>query len=243
MPLNIGSSLNAYRNYQNNVKSAGSSAQKLSSGSQINTAADDAAGLAISEKLRSQITADKAELGNLQNEINAAQTGDGALSSVHDALNRMRELASQASNGTYTDADRGALQQEFSQLQSQIGSVFEGTNFNGNSLLTNDLDIGGLNIGTQDGAQAALDGLSSAIDAVSSQRSDFGAAQNRAEYAANSLSNAQINAQAAESEIRDLDVAQQVMENTKNKILSQMSIAMMAQANQSASGVLRLLQG
>ena len=155
----------------------------------------------------------------------------------------MRELASQASNGTYTDADRGALQKEFSQLQSQIGSVFEGTNFNGNSLLTNDLNIGGFNIGTQDGAQEALDGLATAIDAVSSQRSSFGAAQNGAERTANSLSNAQINAQAAESEIRDLDVAQQVMENTKNKILSQMSVAMMAQANQNASGVLKLLQG
>ena len=242
MALNIGSSLNAYRNYQNNVNSVNNSTMQISAGYRINSAADDASGLAVSEKLRTQITADRAQIQNTQNEINAAQTGDGALASVHDALGRMRELAMQASNATYTDADRGALQREFSQLRSQIDNVFQSTNFNGSELLTNNLDIGSLDIGTQNGAQAALGGLSGAIDAVSSQRSDFGAQQNRAEHTANNLSNAQINAQAADSEIRDADTALTAMENTKRKILQQASVFMMAQANQNAAGVMKLLQ-
>ena len=242
MALNIGSNLNTYRNYQNNTNALGSTTKKLSSGYQINSAADDAAGLAISQKLRTQITADQAQLQNTRMEINSAQTGDGALASVHDALGRMRELAMQASNATYTDADRSALQQEFSQLQSQIGSVFESTNFNDNQILTNDLDIGSLSIGTQGGAQAALDGISTAIDAVSSQRSDFGAQQNRAEHTANNIMTSMINTQEAESEIRDVDIALAAMENSKQKILQQASVFMMAQARQNAAGVMKLLQ-
>lgn len=242
MALNIGSSPNSYRSYQNNTNSINKSTKQLSSGYRINSAGDDAAGLAISEKMRAQITADQARYQNTQHEINAAKTGDGGLSSVHDALGRMRELAMQASSGIYTDADRGALQQEFSQLQSQIGNVFESTNFNGRQLLDNNLDISELNIGTQDGAMAALSGLSSAIDSTSSQRADFGAVQNRAEHTASNLMNSIVNTQDAESEIRDLDVALAVMENTRKKILHQSSVAMMAQANQNASNVLGLLR-
>ena len=242
MALNIGSNLNAYRNYQSNAKSRNNTIKQLSSGYRVNSAADDAAGLAISQKLRTQITADQARYQNTQMEINSAQTGDGALSSVHSALGRMRELAMQASNGVYSDSDRGMLQREFSQLQSQIGNVFESSNFNGNQLLTNDLGLGSLSIATQDGAQAALDGLSTAIDAVSSQRSDFGAQQNRAEHTANSIMTSMINTQESESEIRDLDIALAVMENTKQQILNQSSLFMMAQARQNASGVLKLLQ-
>ena len=241
MALNIGSS--SYRNYQNNVSSVNNTMRQLSSGYRINGAADDAAGLAISQKMRTQITADQATLQNTQMEINAAQTGDGALSSIHDALGRMRELATQAANGTYTDADRGMLQKEFSQLQAQIGNVFESTNFNGNRLLTDDLDIGSLSIGTQDGASAAMDALSGAINAISGQRADFGAQQNRAEYTADGLMNSIIQTQDSESEIRDLDIALAVMENTKKKILGQSSMFMMAQARQNAMGVMKLLQG
>ena len=242
MALNINSSSGAYRNYSGNASSLDKSTRRLSSGYRINAAGDDAAGLAISEKMRAQITSQQAQYQNKQNEIASARTGDGALSTVHDALGRMRELAMQASGGVYTDSDRAMLQKEFSQLQSQIGNVFESTNFNGNQLLDNDLDISGLSIGTQDGAMAALSGLSTAIDAVSSQRSDFGAEQVGAEYAANGLMNAMVNTQDAESEIRDLDIALAVMESTRKKILSQTNIAMMAQANQNAAGVLRLLQ-
>ena len=240
MALNIGSSLN---NYQNNNKSSGSTMKQLSSGYRINGAADDAAGLAISEKMRSQITSDQARYQNTQTEINSAQVGDGALSSIQDALGRMRNLAMQASSGIYGDTERGMLQKEFSQLQSQIGSVFESTNFNGNQILTNDLDIGSMSISTQDGASAALDGLSTAIDAVSSQRADFGAQQNRAEHTANNIMTSMINTQDAESEIRDLDIALAVMENTKKQVLNQSSMFMMAQARQNATGVLKLLQG
>ena len=240
MALNIGSSLNAY---QNNTKNVGNSAKKLSTGYQINSAADDAAGLAISQKLRTQITSDQTRLQNTQMEINSAQTGDGALSSVQDALGRMRNLAMQASSGIYGETERGMLQREFSQLQSQIGSVFEGTNFNGNELLTNDLDIGSLSISTQDGASAALDGLTGAIDAISSQRSDFGAQQNGAAYTADGIRNSIINAQDAESEIRDVDIALAAMENSKQQILQQSSVFMMAQARQNALGVMKLLQG
>lgn len=240
MALNIGSSLNAY---QNNTKNVGNSAKKLSTGYQINSAADDAAGLAISQKLRTQITSDQTRLQNTQMEINSAQTGDGALSSVQDALGRMRNLAMQASSGIYGESERGMLQREFSQLQSQIGSVFESTNFNGNELLTNNLDIGSLSISTQDGASAALDGLTGAIDAISSQRSDFGAQQNSAAYTADGIRNSIINAQDAESEIRDVDIALAAMENSKQQILQQSSVFMMAQARQNALGVMKLLQG
>lgn len=240
MALNIGSSLNAY---QNNTKNVGNSAKKLSTGYQINSAADDAAGLAISQKLRTQITSDQTRLQNTQMEINSAQTGDGALSSVQDALGRMRNLAMQASSGIYGETERGMLQREFSQLQSQIGSVFESTNFNGNELLTNNLDIGSLSISTQDGASAALDGLTGAIDAISSQRSDFGAQQNSAAYTADGIRNSIINAQDAESEIRDVDIALAAMENSKQQILQQSSVFMMAQARQNALGVMKLLQG
>ena len=241
MALNIGSS--AYRNYQSNMGSINNTMRQLSSGYRINSAADDAAGLAISEKMRTQITADQATLQNTQMEINAAQTGDGALSSIHDALGRMRELATQSANGTYTNADRGMLQKEFSQLQSQIGNVFESTNFNGNRLLTNDLDIGSLSIGTQDGAMGAMDALNGAINTISSQRSDFGAQQNRAEHTADSLSNSILQTQNSESEIRDLGIALAVMENTKKKILGQSSMFVMAQARQNAMGVMKFLQG
>lgn len=240
MALNIGSSLNAY---QNNTKNVGNSAKKLSTGYQINSAADDAAGLAISQKLRTQITSDQTRLQNTQMEINSAQTGDGALSSVQDALGRMRNLAMQASSGIYGETERGMLQREFSQLQSQIGSVFESTNFNGNELLTNNLDIGSLSTSTQDGASAALDGLTGAIDAISSQRSDFGAQQNSAAYTADGIRNSIINAQDAESEIRDVDIALAAMENSKQQILQQSSVFMMAQARQNALGVMKLLQG
>ena len=240
MALNIGSSLNAY---QNNTKNVGNSAKKLSTGYQINSAADDAAGLAISQKLRTQITSDQTRLQNTQMEINSAQTGDGALSSVQDALGRMRNLAMQASSGIYGETERGMLQREFSQLQSQIGSVFEGTNFNGNELLTNNLDIGSLSISTQGGASAALDGLTGAIDAISSQRSDFGAQQNSAAYTADGIRNSIINTQDAESEIRDVDIALAAMENSKQQILQQSSVFMMAQARQNALGVMKLLQG
>ncbi len=242
MALNIGSSLGGQQSYRNNTNAVQRSTQQLSSGYRINTAGDDAAGLAISEKMRAQLTQQAAEYNNAQSEISFAQTGDGALSTVHESLGRMRELAAQASNGTYSDSDRATLQKEFSQLRDEISRVYESTDFNGVDVLKDAPDLSKLDISTQDGAAAALDGLDETINAVSSQRGDFGAQQTGAERTANSLMNARINTQDAESEIRDLDVALAVMENTKKKILQQTSIAMMAQANQRASGVLALLK-
>jgi len=154
----------------------------------------------------------------------------------------MRELAMQASSGTYTNSDRGALEREFTQLSSQIGNIFQSTNFNGTKLLSEALDLSSLSISTQDGALQAMESLSSAINSISGQRADFGALQNRAEHTASSLMNDRIQTQSAESEIRDLDIALAVMQNTKQKILSQTSMAMMAQANQRASSVLQLLR-
>jgi len=237
-----GISYNAYRSYIGNTNSLNKSTRDLSSGYRINSAADDAAGLAISEKMRAQITSQAAQYQNTRNEINAAQVGDGALSSVHNALGRMRELAMQASSGTYTNSDRGALEREFTQLSSQIGNIFQSTNFNGTKLLSEAQGLSSLSISTQDGALQAMESLSSAINSISGQRADFGALQNRAEHMASSLMNDRVQTQSAESEIRDLDVALAVMQHTKQKILSQTSIAMMAQANQRASGVLQLLR-
>ena len=139
MALDIGS-MNGYRNYQNNTRSINNTMRQLSSGYRINSAADDAAGLAIAEGMRTQITTDQVKYDAAQMEVNAAQTADGALASVQDSLSRMRELAGQASNGTYTDVDRGMLQKEFSQLTDQINTVYKSTNFNGKTLLDNTLE-------------------------------------------------------------------------------------------------------
>lgn len=242
MAMNVGSSLGGYRNYQNNTNSVNSATKKLSSGYRINGAGDDAAGLAISEKMRALITKYDAEYEGAEMQVDFAQTGDGALSTVHESLGRMRELAAQASNGTYSDSDRATLQKEFSQLQSEVSRVFESTNFNGIEVLKDAPDLSGFSISTQDGASAAVDGLTETINAISGQRADFGAQQNGAERTASSLMNARINTQDAESEIRDLDVALAVMENTKKKILQQSSTFMLAQANQRASSVLELLK-
>ncbi len=242
MAMNVGSSLGGYRNYQNNTNAVNSGTKKLSSGYRINGAGDDAAGLAISEKMRALITKYDAEYEGAEMQADFAQTGDGALSAVHESLGRMRELAAQASNGTYSDSDRATLQKEFSQLRSEVSRVFESTNFNGIEVLKDAPDLSGFSISTQDGAFAAVDGLTETINAISGQRADFGAQQNGAERTASSLMNARINTQDAESEIRDLDVALAVMENTKKKILQQSSTFMLAQANQRASGVLALLK-
>ena len=243
MALNIGSSFNSiYRSYQKNTNALSNTMRQLSSGYRINSAADDAAGLAVSEKMRALIAQYAASYDNAQMDMSFAQTGDGALSSVHESLGRMRELAVQASNGTYSDSDRAVLQREFEQLQSEVSRVYDSTNFNGNTVLGNMPDLSSFNIGTQDGALAAMDGITAAVNAVSDQRGDFGAQQNGAERTANAMMNAWINTQDSESQIRDLDIALAVMENTKNQILRQSSIFMMAQARQQASSVLAFLR-
>ncbi|MGC4018041.1 MAG: flagellin [Muricomes sp.] len=368
--------LNSYRNLTNNNGSVSKNLEKLSSGYKINRAGDDAAGLAISEKMRAQITGLETAQKNANDGISLVQTAEGALTEVHSMLNRMVELADQSANGTYADkTDRENLQKEIVSLRSEIDRISEGTNFNGINLLDGSLsgtanatvDIGGfsisglnanvktvqitsasgtaapsatfnsstgaltitigsdasttadgiakainavteatnatsiasavkvkgqdatitsnvaatstvakagdltlqigdtaeafnqlsvkisnmsskslglgeINVSNQVDAKAAVDKIKDAINTVSSTRGDLGANQNRLEHTINNLSVTSENMTAAESRIRDVDMAKEMMAYTKNNILVQASQAMLAQANQIPQGVLQLLQ-
>ena len=263
--------MNAYRNYSTNTSALSKNLEKLSSGYKINRAGDDAAGLAISEKMRAQITGlDKAQ-DNAKDGISLVQTAEGALTEVHDMLNRMVELATQSANGTYTAGDRTKLQLEVTQLTSEINRIASTTNFNGTKLLdgsatsivwqigetadgnnqltvqissvaTGSIGLQSLSVGTLTQAQAAIALLSNAIDSVSTIRSNLGAYQNRLEHTINNLGVMEENIQDAEATIRDTDVAEEMMAYTKNNILIQSAQAMLAQANQVPQGVLQLLQ-
>ncbi len=249
--------------------------EKLSSGYKINRAADDAAGLTISEKMRSNIRGLTQASSNAQDGISCVQTAEGALTEVHSMLQRMNELAVKAANGTNTSADRQAIQSEVSALGKEISRVAESTQFNTLNLLNGsfsagkDIQVGaankaeqritisiakmdatslgvdaganGINVGTQSGAQKAISKITSAIAQVSKQRSDLGAIQNRLEHTIANLDNVVENTTAAESQIRDTDMAKTMVEYTKNNILSQAGTAMLAQANQSTQNVLSLL--
>ena len=249
--------------------------EKLSSGYKINRAADDAAGLTISEKMRSNIRGLTQASSNAQDGISCVQTAEGALTEVHSMLQRMNELAVKAANGTNTTADRTAIQSEVSALAKEISRVAESTQFNTLNLLNGsfsagkDIQVGaanrteqritisiakmdattlgvdsgstGINVGTQSGAQTAISKITAAIARVSKQRSDLGAIQNRLEHTIANLDNVVENTTAAESQIRDTDMAKTMVEYTKNNILSQAGTAMLAQANQSTQNVLSLL--
>ena len=245
------------------------STEKLSSGYKINRAADDAAGLSISEKMRSQIRGlDKAS-SNAQDGISAIQTAEGALNETHSILQRMNELATQAANDTNTSTDRTAVQAEITQLTSEINRIQSTTQFNTMNLLDGtftgkNLQVGALSgqniaisIGKMDAATlgvsgvsvtsngvagAAMSSIQSAIDLVSTQRSDLGALQNRLEHTIANLDTTSENTSAAESRIRDTDMAKEMVTYSKNNILSQAGQSMLAQANQSTQGVLSLLQ-
>ena len=351
--------LNSYRNLTNNNSAVSKNLEKLSSGYRINRAGDDAAGLAISEKMRAQITGLNTAQKNAQDGVSLVQTAEGALTEVHSMLNRMVELADQSANGTYDDkVDRENLQKEITSLKDEIDRIADSTNFNGINLLDGSLQDGatiavtvsgkgvtangdgtfkletgklsngdtitingksyvydaagdgnngkfneygelvtlaakdGLTIGggdfnkitatkagkeltlqigdtsadfnqmtvgvndmhtaalgidkidisTQQGAKDAVDLIKNAINSVSSTRGDLGAIQNRLEHTINNLSVTAENMTAAESRIRDVDMANEMMAYTKNNILVQSSQAMLAQANQIPQGVLQLLQ-
>ena len=351
--------LNSYRNLTNNNSAVSKNLEKLSSGYRINRAGDDAAGLAISEKMRAQITGLNTAQKNAQDGVSLVQTAEGALTEVHSMLNRMVELADQSANGTYDDkVDRENLQKEITSLKDEIDRIADSTNFNGINLLDGSLqdgakvamtvsgngvtangdgtfkvdtgviqdgetitingksyeydkngtgdngkfkDIAGLkklvekdglsvsgtdlntlkvekagkeltlqigdtsadfnqmtvgvndmhtaalgiadiDISTQQGAKDAVDLIKNAINSVSSTRGDLGAIQNRLEHTINNLSVTAENMTAAESRIRDVDMANEMMAYTKNNILVQSSQAMLAQANQIPQGVLQLLQ-
>jgi flagellin len=246
------------------------STEKLSSGYKINRAADDAAGLAISEKMRRQVRGLTQASANAQDGISCVQTAEGALAEVHDMLQRMNELAIKASNDTMTSADRGYIDAEVQALKTEIDRVRDTTTFNEQSLLDGtfssknlqvgaeagqfiaisiddmsctELGISGTTVSGTDntGAQAAIDSIKEALATVSKQRSDLGAIQNRLEHTIKNLDNVVENTQAAESAIRDTDMATQMVSYSNNNILAQAGQAMLAQANQSNQGVLSLL--
>ncbi|MCM3791478.1 flagellin [Domibacillus indicus] len=261
--------LNAYRNLGNTNNATSKSLEKLSSGLRINRAADDAAGLAISEKMRSQVRGlDMAERNSLD-AISLIQTAEGALASTHDILQRMRELAVQASNDTLEDTDRQAIQDEVTALTAEINRIAETTEFNQKKLLNGELQeatfqiganadqtlslsignmdadtigAGSLDFSTNTGAQAGISAIDGAIAKVSEQRSKLGAVQNRLEHTITNLQTANENLTAAESRIRDLDMAEEMTQFTRNNILNQAGQAMLAQANQLPQGILQLLQ-
>ena len=254
------------------ASSQAKSTEKLSSGYKINRAADDAAGLAISEKMRRQIRGLTQASENASDGISCVQTAEGALAEVHDMLQRMNELAVQAANGTNMSTDRGYLQSEVQALKDEIDRIAESVTFNeqklldgsftgknlqvgsegtGNNTITIDIDgmdtatlkIDGVSISGTDGttAQAAIDTIKSALQTVSQQRSDLGAIQNRLEHTINNLDNVVENTTAAEAQIRDTDMASEMVKFSNNNILAQAGTAMLAQANQSNQNVLSLL--
>ena len=275
-----------YANRQLGINNAGvqSNLEKLSSGQRINRAGDDASGLAVSEKMRTQIRGLNQAGRNIQNGISFIQTTEGYLSETTDILQRVRELSVQSSNGIYSEEDRMQIQVEVSQLVSEVDRIASQAQFNGMNMLTGrfsensltgdvmqfqigaNMDqnarvyIGTMNaqalglsgaqgdegskisIASPDSANMAIGTIDEAMKRVSKQRADLGAYQNRFEKAANGIAVAAENTQAAESQIRDTDMASEMVSYTKNQILSQASTAMLAQANSQSQNVLSLLQ-
>ena len=250
------------------------STEKLSSGYKINRAADDAAGLSISEKMRNQIRGLNKASDNAQDGISLVQTAEGALNEVHSMLQRMSELAVQASNGTNATQDRTALDNEVQQLKTEIKRVGTTTQFNKMDILTGEfssnnektLQVGAnqdqvitiaisaltstvgsaldatVKVVTASAAQSSITIIQNSITNLSALRSKLGALQNRLEHTVANLDNISENTQSAESRIRDTDMAEEMVQYSKNNILQQAGQSMLAQANQANQGVLSLLQ-
>jgi len=264
--------LNSYNQLQNTNFQMKNSLEKLSSGRRINSAADDAAGLAITKKMTAQIKGLSQAQRNSQDAISLIQTAEGALKETHSMLQRVRELTVQAANDTNTAADRTQIQEEIDQLTAQITDIAKQTSFNEKKLLNGNLadttaplkfqvgankgdemelniknmtaaslGVDALDVTAQSTAAQALTTIDAAISNVSTQRANLGAKQNRLEHTINNLSTTEENLTAARSRVRDADMAKQMMEFTKSRILRQAGTAMMAQANQMPQGVLQLL--
>jgi flagellin len=290
------SALNSYRNLSDVNERVGKSMEKLSSGLRINRAGDDAAGLAISEKMRGQIKGLNMAAKNSQDAISLLQTAEGALNESHSILQRMRELAVQSANDTNTASDRQQIQKEMDQLRQEVDRISLTTEYNTKKLLNGDFDgsngaglkfqvgsnegqvveitfgdmsastlgIAGtrtetqtvdgqevtrevettdtaVDVSTASGSASAITVINDAIEAVSEERSKYGAMQNRLEHTINNLSVSAENLQAAESRIRDVDMAKEMVDFSKDKIISQSGNAMLAQANMNPQNVLQLL--
>ena len=259
--------MNSNRMLGVNSATQSKSTEKLSSGYKINRAADDAAGLSISEKMRRQIRGLTQASANAQDGISCVQTAEGALNEVHDMLQRMNELAVKAANGTLQSEDVGYIQAEYNQLAEEIDRTSNDTKFNKMGLLDGSntsvkLQVGadenqtitlnlskmaagndGLKVsGLTISAAGTINAIDAAIQKVSSFRSDLGAVQNRLEHTINNLDNVVENTTAAEAQIRDTDMAKEMVKFSNNNILTQAGTAMLAQANQANQGVLSLLQ-
>ncbi len=274
------SAINANRQLGNATSSVANGMERLASGLRINKAADDASGLAVSEKMRSQIRGLNQAERNIQNGVSFIQTAEGFLQGTQDILHRIREMSVQAANGIYTAEDRMQIQVEVSQLVDEVNRIASHAQFNGMNMLTGrfaegsvagdvmQLQVGSnmdqneaiyigtmtaeaLNLRQQGGgiitlstveeANRAIGVVDEALKTVNKQRADLGAYQNRFEMAAKSIAVAAENMQAAESRIRDADMAKEVVSYTRDQILTQSSTSMLAQANVRAQGVLQLL--
>jgi flagellin len=259
---------NAHRNLSGTESKIAQSMERLSSGYRINRAADDAAGLAISERLRSQIGGLDQAQRNAQDAVSLVQTAEGSLTEVHSMLQRIRDLAVQYKNGSLSTNDRTAIQSEVSQLASEIERIGSTADFNGIKVLNTTQTIS-FQVGADDGQVISVSLISlgavtgglgvsyfslsttgatdiaeidAAIDVVSSQRAQFGAVQNRLGYTLDNAAIYQENLTASESRIRDVDMAKEMVNFTKLQILQQAGTSMLAQANQSSQGVLSLLR-
>ena len=275
MSLRINNNVEAFNTHRVLVSSAdkmAKSMERLSSGYRINRASDDAAGLAISEKMRGQITGLAQAQRNAQDGVSLVQTGEGALNEVHSMLQRVRELRVQYGNDTLNATDKTAIRAEVAQLATEIGDIRTNTKFNGTALLNASgsvaLQVGAndtesITISTTDlvagtgmaevvaSATTASDAgfvalslsdIDTAIQEVSTKRADFGSVQNRLDHRLANLSSYQENLIAAESRIRDVDMAKEMVEFTKSQILQQAGMSMLAQANQAPQSVLSLLR-
>ncbi|MCC6216257.1 MAG: flagellin FliC [Polyangiaceae bacterium] len=267
-------SLEAHKNLGKATSMLAKSFNKLSSGFRINSAADDAAGLAISESMKSQIRSYVVAERNANDAVSMVQTGEASLQEVHDILGRMRELSMQGANGSLTSTDRGYIDTEFAQLKDEIARIQQSARFNGKELVSataesitfqvglNDtasdkitVTFGGLGLttllatstnvagSTASAALASLSVIDTAIGTVSTQRAKFGAAMNRLDAAVSSIQTMRLNLSAANSRIRDVDVAAETAQLTRNQLLSQAGVSVLAQANQLPQLSLSLLGG
>jgi flagellin len=266
-------SLEAQRNLSKTQSALASSFQRLSSGYRINSAADDAAGLAISEDMKAQIRSYSVAERNTNNAVSMAQVAEGSLGQIGDILGRMRELSVQGSNGDLGSTDRGYLQTEFGKLKDEISRISTATTFNGKSLLAGTasstnfqvginnttadkiaVTFGGISLtslgvasatvggATAGASQTAIGAIDTAISAVSSKRASFGAAMNRLQVTVANIQSVRTNLSAANSRIRDVDVAEETSALARTQVLSQAGAAVLAQANQAPNLALGLLR-
>jgi flagellin len=266
-------SLEAQRNLFKSQNALQSTFNKLSSGFRINTAKDDAAGLAISESLKSQVRTLTVNERNAGDAISMAQTAEGALGEISNIILRMRELATQGANGALQSSDRAFIQTEFSNLQAEVKRIMTSTKFNGKQLIQSastsesfqigvanvDTDriaisFGGIDLATAMGAstkvesgpgnaRSALDTLDTALSRVSQARSRFGAMMNRFETTISNIQSIRLNLSAANSRIRDVDVADEAATQSRNQVLTQAGTSVLSQANQTPQSAMSLLRG